>query len=523
MIRRSLRLIALAAGLFTACSKSVQVDSDNSNPGNLSFLNATSTQIVDTQGRELMLRGFNVIALRSDRNHPAYRSQNGSLTPVEQLFDLKDIESADFDLIGSTGVNTLRLVVTWEFAQPDPPPAPYNESYFKLIDGFIAKAKAHGLYVVFDFGQFGWGRSIGGNAGAPDWTVSETCRQLPGVPAGVPPQASAAVGCAYYNFWTNTEQAGVHLQDAYIDLWRYVAQRYRDEPAVAIYDLYNEPFGGPLPPGVFELAYLYPFYQKLSAAIRQVDDRHTVAFQPEIFHSLGIPTPFATPLGIPNSIYMPHEYTLAYFAQRVDAAYTPLQNPITQAYLDIAATEAGIFKAPWAIGETGWTRSSSADGVGNPNATIDADAPRQFGKDFTSVADAQKINWLWFAYSSVDQAYGINYQDQPDLPLIKILARPFPRAIAGHVDAFSFDPDSGEYLQASSNILDQVSEIALPITWQYPQGVCVYAGTILLGEISATGESRSSALRFDVKRQVLGIQPLPAQLRISNKGGANHC
>lgn len=509
-------LIALLVTL-QACSQSSPVGTSAATDLKQSFLTAQPDGIFDDLGRSVMLRGFNMIALRSDRNRPQYRNQYGKVTPVQQLFDLKDIEDADFQLINSMGVNTLRLVVTWEFAQPDPPPAPYNETYFKLIDNFIAKAKAHGMYVVFDFGQFGWGRSIGGNAGAPDWTVGDTCRQLPDSPQNLPPQASLSVGCAYFNFWTNQMEAGVALQDAYIDLWRYVARRYRDESTVAIYDLYNEPFGGPLPPGVFELSYLYPFYQRLSAAIREIDDRHPVAFQPEIFHSLGVPTPFATPLGIPNSIYMPHEYTIAYFSQRVDPTYTPLQDSVTRAYLGIAATEADIFQTPWAIGETGWTRSTSADGVGGPVPSTDAEAPRQFGSDFTAVADAQKINWLWFAYSSVDEAYGINYQDKPDLPLMTILARPFPRAVAGQVDGFSFDPDSGEYLQSSSAIFREASEIALPMTWQYPQGACVYSGNSLIGEISVSGKSTSPALRFDAKRQVLDINPLPSQLRITRK------
>lgn len=500
-----------------ACTRSSPHDAVSTQDEDTPFLSADPAGIVDEQGRTVMLRGFNVIALRSDRNRQPYKDEQGKSTPVEQLFDLKDVENADFDFISSMGVNTLRLVVTWEFAQPEPPPAPYNEKYFTLIDRFIAKAKAHGIYVVFDFGQFGWGRSIGGNAGAPDWTVGETCRQLPNAPTNLPPQASGSVGCAYFNFWINKVEAGVALQDAYIDLWRYVARRYRDESAVAIYDLYNEPFGGPLPPGVFELGYLYPFYQKLSTAIRQIDTRHPVALQPEIFHSLGVPTPFATPLGIPNSLYMPHEYTVAYFSQRVDPVYTPLQDPITRAYLGVAASEAEIFQTPWVIGETGWTRSTSADGVGGPLPSTDADAPRQFGRDFTTVADAQKINWLWFAYSSVDEAYGINYNDKPDLPLIEILARPFPRAIAGQVDSFSFDPDTGEYLQASSNTFDKPSEIALPITWQYPQGVCVYSGTRLLGEIPASGKSTSSAMRFDARRQVLRLQAMPSQLRITSR------
>ena len=522
MIVRLPSALALSwLALLGACSSSDNLSPRSTpNAANATaFLHAEPKRIVDQLGREVILRGYNHIGLRSDRNRPPYRNSDGVVTPADQLFDLQDIDDADFDFIASTGVNALRLVVTWEFAQPDPPPAPYNEAYFQLIDAFIAKARARGLYVIFDFGQFGWGRSIGGNAGAPDWTVSDTCRQLPAPQPNAPPQASGAVGCAYFTFWNNAAVGGVALQDAYLDLWRFVARRYREEPTVAMYDLYNEPFGGPLPPGVFELEFLYPFYQRLSAAIREIDPRHSIAFQPEIFHSLGVPTPFAMPLGIDNAIYIPHEYTIAYFAQRVNPSYSPLQDSITRTYLSVASNEAATFKTPWMLGETGWTRSTSADGVGGPAPSTDAEAPRQFARDFTAAADEQKLGWLWFAYSSVDEAYGIHVKDVPDLPLIEALSRPFPRAISGRVQSFHFDPASGAYTQNTDSIFGQDSEIALPMRWQYPQGACVYDGDHLIGQIAADGRSTSSLMTFDGKRQVLVLKALPAQLKIL-RGGA---
>ncbi len=478
------------------------------------FLAVEDMRILDEQGREVILRGINHIALRSDRNHPPYRGDDGRLTADSELFELQDLEEADFDFIASMGLNALRLVVTWEFAQPDPPPAPYNEAYFRRIDDFIASAKARGLYVIFDFGQFGWGRSLGGNAGAPDWTVSDTCRQLPGPAPNAPPQASGSVGCAYYNFWINSDTAGMPLQDAYIDLWRFVAQRYRDEPAVAMYDLYNEPFGGPLPPGIFEFQYLFPFYQRLAAAIREVDPRHAVAFQPQLFHSIGVPTPFAVPLNIPNAIYIPHEYTAAYFAQRVNPAYTPLQDAITALYLNVAQAEAGIFGTPWMIGETGWTRSTSADGVGGPLPATDEEAPRRFAREFTARADALRLGWMWFAYSSIDEAYGINYEDMPDLPLVAALSRPFPRAVAGRVQSFGFDPDDAAYRQETRAIFGRPSEIALPLHWHYPRGACVYGAGRLMASLDADGSVAVQGVRFDARRQVLVLDRLPEQLQI---------
>lgn len=482
--------------------------------GQMSWLHAEGDRIVDEQRRTVILRGFNHIALRSDRNHPPYRDESGNITPAAELFEFQDLEDADFAAIASMGVNALRPVVTWEFAQPDPPPAAFNEAYFRLIDDFIAGARAHGLYVVFDFGQFGWGRASGGNAGAPAWTISQTCASLPGPVGNAPPQASAAVGCNYYNFWQNDENNGAGLQDHYIALWRFVAERYRDEPAVAMYDLYNEPFGGPLPPGVFEFGFLFPFYERLAAAIREVDPRHAIAFQPQLLHSIGIPTPIARPLDIGNAIYIPHEYTASYFVQRVDPVYTPVQDLVTRHYLDTAAIEARIFGTPWLIGETGWTRSTQADGVGGPFDTVDAEAPRRFASDFTRAADERRIGWLWFAYSSIDEAYGINYGGEFDEVLIRELARPFPRAAGGELESFSFDPETRVYRQTWSDNPGGPHEIALPIVWNFPEGACIRLDGGEAGEVSSGGDVRGEGFSFDRRRQTLTYDGTARELEI---------
>jgi hypothetical protein len=67
-----------------------------------------------------------------------------------------------------------------------------------------------------------------------------------------------------------------------------------------------------------------------------------------------------------------------------------------------------------------------------------------------------------------------------------------------------------------------VSDIAVPLAWQYPQGACVYGDGQLLGSLDASGAAPASAgvFRFDPVRQTLSLQPLPAQLRIVPRGAA---
>lgn len=513
------RLGALGITVLLAACGGLSGAGDEASSSVLPSLEARNDRLVDAQGREVILRGLNHIGLRSNRLRPPLRQDDGSPTPREELFDLQDLRDEDFDRIAAMGFNVLRTVFTWEFAQPDPPPAPYNEDYFALIDEFLDKAAARGIYVVFNFGQFGWSRAAGGNAGAPEWTVSDVCAQFPQIP-GAPPQIPG--GCSFFNFWANQESPGVPIRDAYIDLWRFVVERYRDHPAVVIYDLFNEPYGGPIPSGVFETVYLYPFYRELAAAIREIDPDTVIGFQPSLLHSIGVPTPFAEPINIPNALYMPHEYTIAYFTQRVDPRYLPGQRLVTEGYVTVAEDEARTFGTPWLTGETGWTRTTEADGVGGPIEAVNEQAPREYARDLNVIANTHRIGWIWFAYSSIDPAYGINFGGDLDEALVAAMAQPYPRATAGRVEEIHFDPVSGAFLLRTTDRFDAVTEIALPLRWQYPDGACVYGDSQLVGSIDGFGgleRNARAAMGFDPVRQTLQIRPLPAELTVLRRSG----
>ena len=99
------------------------------------------------------------------------------------------------------------------------------------------------------------------------------------------------------------------IQDHFAQFWAQVAQRFKDNPYVLGYELLNEPWAGDVyrHPDHFEpskqtcgtiriimqcTAYtflgvsdpknLMPMYKKLHSAIREVDDRHVVLFEPTI-------------------------------------------------------------------------------------------------------------------------------------------------------------------------------------------------------------------------------------------------
>ena len=225
----------------------------------------------------------------------------------------------------------------------------------------MAWAKAQGLYVLLDMHQDLY--SVKFSDGAPAWATLDEGQ--PFTPTAVWSDAydtSPAVQSALDHFWANSAAPdGKGLQDHYAQVWQFVAQRFRDEPAVLGYDLMNEPYPGKDAPRVlqatfgklsellaihlgpkaptadelfsmeatpqgkrqiaewlkdmtlftgmlepatpimqaFERDRLIPMYSRVHKAIREVDSRHIVFLEPAMSANMGIPSAL-TPLADAN-------------------------------------------------------------------------------------------------------------------------------------------------------------------------------------------------------------------------------
>ncbi len=107
-------------------------------------------------------------------------------------------------------------------------------------------------------------------------------------------------------------------QDAWVQMWRYTAERYRDNPIVVGYDLMCEPNSAGALLELWEPAEFYPeyagtlydwnqLYPRISAAIRQVDPD-----TPILVGAMGWSAvrwlPYLEPTGDPRTVYMVHQY-----------------------------------------------------------------------------------------------------------------------------------------------------------------------------------------------------------------------
>src|SRR5262249_48299469 len=68
-------------------------------------------------------------------------------------------------------------------------------------------------------------------------------------------------------------------QDRLVSLWVKIAERYKDEPTVAMYDLLNEPLPNRTGAAAKYKDQLEPLYTRITQAIRAVDKRHMITLE----------------------------------------------------------------------------------------------------------------------------------------------------------------------------------------------------------------------------------------------------
>jgi len=214
----------------------------------------------DATGRVVMLRGMNFV------------EKWAPFTPAADGFD-----DDDAALLAANGFNWLRLGVPLEFVMPAP--GRVDSAYLSSIADTVRILGRHGVYVLLDFHQDGWGPVTHGN-GMPAWATLTDGLPNPPVPFPLYYVLNPALQRAFENFWANRRGPdGVPLQTHYATAMRAVATWFARSPNVIGYEAMNEPW-----PGAdwsscltgcadLEASRLAPFYARMTAAVRSVDRR----------------------------------------------------------------------------------------------------------------------------------------------------------------------------------------------------------------------------------------------------------
>jgi endoglucanase len=181
------------------------------------------------------------------------------------LHDFFDADDARY--LASLGLNSVRVPFSYRHFEADDRPFELKDDGFRWLDRVVGLCADAGLYTILDL------HAVPGYQNQ-DWhSDNPTHRAL---------------------FWTHR-----HFQDRVVHLWEAIADRYRDEPAIAGYNPLNEPADP-------SDAAIGPFYDRLERAIRRVDHRHVLFLDGNRY--AGDFSMFGDPL--PNTVYATHDYAL---------------------------------------------------------------------------------------------------------------------------------------------------------------------------------------------------------------------
>jgi hypothetical protein len=219
-------------------------------------------------------------------------------------------------------------------------------------------------------------------------------------------------------------------QDAWVEMWRYTAERYRDNPVVVGYDLMCEPNGPGRLLEIWNGEDFYPvyagtlydwnrLYPRIVQAIREVDPD-----TPILINAMGWGSvrwlPFLEPVDDPRTVYMVHQYepqeqythqpyppSNSYpgsFDLDWDSAPDVFDRAWLDGYLSVIDDFKARYGAPVAVNEYGVVRWAP----GAPDFMRDSmDLFEQRGMNHAFWA----WNALWPPYSHID---GMNYLRGPD-------------------------------------------------------------------------------------------------------------
>ncbi len=285
------------------------------------FLSTSGKSIVNEKGDTIILRGM---GLGGWMVQEGYMMAPGGFSSTQyqirdRLIELigfqetdifydnwlsNHVRKIDIDSMKQWGFNLVRAPIHYNlFTEPiekEPSPFSYTEKEkgFELLDSLLSWCKENEIYLMIDLHAAPGGQ--GYNADISDYDPSKP------------------------SLWESQ-----YNQHKTVELWKRIAQRYKDEEWIAGYDLINEP-NWDIPEG----ALLRDLYGQITDAIRAEGDNHILFIEGNWFANdfTGLTPPWDD-----NFVYSPHKYW----------------SPVDQGYLDWLLPLRDSLNVPLFVGETG--------------------------------------------------------------------------------------------------------------------------------------------------------------------------
>ena len=442
-------LVAVTAACSSSGNSSADQGSGNSSattqaasvaplPG-LSAIRGPEARVVDDKGRQVLLRGVNLNVLGD------YFQANAKYPSVIPATD------SDWAEMAADGFNVVRLLVSWSALEPTK--GAFDTAYVARIHEAVNAAKAHGIYVVLDMHQDAYGKFVAspvgttcpdpakpgiGWDGAPEWATitggADTCAAV-----GVR-ELAPAVMKAFDNFYADTDG----IQTELTKTWASLAGEFATEPAIAGYDLFNEPNWGT--DSDSSGAKLGAFTQKTIAAIRSAETAaggtsHIAFFEPVVLWPKQGTLPPVASISDPNVVFAPHGYN------------DSIQGGTNAEGFASAAASAATYGTTFWIGEYGWFGTPAADAVKVTQYAAQEDQYRVGGAwwqwkqacgDPHSVGarDAEPPPALVHLHHTTCPG---DVNGGPVTEFVTILSRAYPRFAPGQLTNLTSDPATGVF------------------------------------------------------------------------------
>ncbi|HEX8074381.1 MAG TPA: cellulase family glycosylhydrolase, partial [Thermoleophilaceae bacterium] len=309
-------------------------------------------RIVDGHGREVLLKGANVDGIvdyyrsgvpPSEALRVPYPSEpaayaNGACPPDDPHVEGVVLCDFDFDQMRAFGFDEIRLNLSWSLLEPQP--GKIDTTYIDRIAQVVDWARRQGIYVVLDMHQDAWSKYVytrpgetcpppfedaPGYDGAPAWASEHA---TPACALNGVRELDPAVAEDFDKLYANVPGPdGVGLQDHYASTMLALARRFHDDPAVAGYEIMNEPHPGyNAAPGAVDATQLFPFYGKVvNTIVGKVPGFRQLFFiepnaERNVTDQRQIVTPWSAYSAYRNVVYAPHIYTGVFTADQIVAS-----------------------------------------------------------------------------------------------------------------------------------------------------------------------------------------------------------
>jgi endoglycosylceramidase len=387
----------------------------------------------DGRGRQLLFRGMNAkVAGIFDVSFDDGRKPNY----VFESFDAN--AAARFEQLG---FDALRLPISWSALEPKP--LAYAPAFFAALDATLDLARAHHFAVILDMHQDGYSKEIGED-GAPLWAITPPPTKLLEGPSDDSRRTSAEVLTAGFNFFDDLPASdGRSLQDAFIAAVVKLAEHVRGRPEVLGFEAFNEPV-------VLSQPKLDAFHTKLADAIHRVDRDAPILFEPIATRNQNdralIPN---APWGAGPGVYAPHVYT-GWFSIPSQNGWESEDPKLLEPSMSLADGEAKAWKTPLFVTEFGCDQSIAR---GPKWLAAELDLQDRFLASSTA--------WVWEEKGT----WGAVDADRKErIETLRVLARPYPRAVAGDLLAIERPDPNGLRVRyrASATTAALENELAIP-------------------------------------------------------------